>query len=134
MTSSPSGCPNRCFRLGALVRAHCAIPCSAVYFLRQPAAPHVYNTLISTLQMDMGLLTTTRCLMINEQHLEPHVFLPRSSDVSFRTRHFVSSVKNELLGVVHYTVPLPEVPHAYSCALSIVPCLYCVWVSVSLYI
>lgn len=95
---------NRCFRLSALVRTHSAVPCSAVYSLSQPAALHVYNTLISTLQMDTGPLTTTPRLMINEQHLELHVLLPHSSDMSFRTRHFVSSVKNELLGVVHYTV------------------------------
>lgn len=82
--------------------------------------------------MDMGPLAAAPWLMINEQHLEPHVLPPRSSDMSFRTRHFVSSVKNELLGVVHYTVPLPELSHAYSCTLSLVPCLLGVWVSVSL--
>lgn len=64
--------------------------------------------------MDTGPLAAAQWLMINEQHLEPHVLPPRSSDMSFRTRHFVSSVKNELLGVVHYTVPLPELSHAYS--------------------
>lgn len=132
MTNAPSVCPNRCFRLSALVRAHPAVHCSAVYSLSHPAALHVYNTLISTLQMDVGPLAAAPCLMINEQHLEPHVLLPRSSDMSFRTRHFVSSVINELLGVVHYTVPLPEVSHAYSSTLSLLPCLYCVWVSVSL--
>lgn len=132
MTNTPSVCPNRCFRLSALVRAHPAVHCSAVYSFSQPAALHVYNTLISTLQMDMGPLAAAPWLMINEQHLEPHVLPPRSSNVSFRTRHFVSSVKNELRGVVHYTVPLPELSHAYSCILSPVPCLYCVWVSVSL--
>lgn len=98
---------NRCFRLSglsALVRTHFAETCSAVYALSRPAALHVYNTLISTLQMDTGPLTNTPCLMINEQHLEPHVLLPRSTDMSFRTRHFVSSVKNELLGFVHYAV------------------------------
>lgn len=42
--------------------------------------------------------------MINELHLELHVLLPCSFGTSFRTRHFVSSVKNELLGVVHYAV------------------------------
>lgn len=76
---------NRCFRLSALVRAHSAVPCAAVYSLSQPAALHVYNTLISMLQMDMGPLTTTPWLMINEQHLEPHVLPPHSSDTSFRT-------------------------------------------------
>lgn len=91
-----------------------------LFTLSQPAALHVYNTLISTLQMDMGPLAAAPWLMINEQHLEPHVLPPRSSDMSFRTRHFVSSVKNELLGVVHYTVPLPECSHAYSSTLK--PC------------
>lgn len=52
--------------LSALVRAHSAVPCTAVYSLSQPAALHVYNTLISMLQMDMGPLTTTPWLMINE--------------------------------------------------------------------
>lgn len=55
--------------------------------------------------MDMGSLAVAPWLMINEQHLGLHVLPPRSFDVSFRTRHFVSSVKNELLGVVHYAVP-----------------------------
>lgn len=134
VTNTPSVYPNRCFRLSALVRAHFAVHCSAVYSLSQPAALHVYNTLISMLQMDMGPLAAAPWLMINEQHLEPHVLPPRSSDMSFRTRHFVFSVKNELLGVVHYTVevPLPELSHAYSTTLSLVPCLYCEWVSVSL--
>lgn len=130
--SWPSVSSKRCFRLSALVKAHFALPHTAVYSLTQPAARYVYNTLISILQMDMGPLTTTPWLMINEQHLELHVLPPRSSNVSFRTRHFVSCVKNELLGVVHYTVPLPELAHAYSCSLSIMPCLYCVWVSMSL--
>lgn len=132
MTNTPSVRPNRCFRLSALVRAHPTVHCLAVYSLSHPAALHVYNTLISTLQMDVGPLAAAPWLMINEQHLEPHVLLPRSSDMSFRTRHFVSSVINELLGVVHYTVPLPELSHAYSSTLSLLPCLYCAWVSVSL--
>jgi len=82
--------------------------------------------------MDVGPLATTPCLMINEQHFEPHVLLPRSSYVSFRTRHFVFSVKNELLGVVYYSVPLLELSRAYSCSLSLMPWLYSVWVSMSL--
>lgn len=134
MTNAPSVCPNRCFRLSALVRAHSADDCSAVYSLSQLAALHVYNTPISTLQMDVGPPTAAPGLMINEQHLELHVLLPRNFDMSFRTRHFVSSVKNDLLDVVHYTVPLPEVSNACSCSLSLVPCLFCVWVSVSLFI
>lgn len=111
-------CANRCFRLSPCKGTHC----SAVYSLPQPAARHVYNTLISMLQMDMGPLAAAPCLMINEQHLEPHVLPPRSPDMSFRTRHFVSSVKNELLGVVHYPIPtarsLPCIfLHAKPCAM-----------------
>lgn len=66
VTNIPSACPNRCFRLSALVRARSAVHCSAVYSLSQPAALHVYNTLISTLQMDMGPLAAAPWLMINE--------------------------------------------------------------------
>lgn len=82
--------------------------------------------------MDMGPLAAAPQLMINEQHLKPHLLPPRSFDVSFRARHFVSSVKNELLGVVHYPVPLPERSYAYSSTLSLVPCLYRMWVFLSL--
>lgn len=70
--------------------------------------------------------------MINEQHLEPHVLPPFNTDLSFRSRHFVSSVINEFFCVVHYSVPQPELSHAYSCSLSLVPCFYSVWVSVSI--
>lgn len=105
-----------------------------LFTVSQAAAQHIYNALISTLQMDMGSLATTPRLMINEQHLEPHVLPSRSSDISFRPQHFVSSVKNELLCVVHYNVPQPELSHAYSCSLSLVLCLYPVWVSVSVWI
>lgn len=69
--------------------------------------------------------------MINEQRSEPRVLPPHSSDTSW-ARHFVSSVKNELLGVVHYAVRLPELPHAYSYTLPLVTRLRCMWVSVSL--
>lgn len=82
--------------------------------------------------MDMGPLAAAPRLMINEQHLKPHLLPPRSFDVSFRARHFASSVKNELLGVVHYAVPLPERSYAYSSTLSLVPCLYRMWVFLSL--
>lgn len=58
--------------------------------------------------------------MINEQHSEPRVLPPRSSDMSFRVRHFVSWVKNELLAVVHYAARLPELPRAYSYTLPLV--------------
>lgn len=70
--------------------------------------------------------------MINEQLSEAHVLPPHSSDMSFWARHFVSSMKNELLGVVHYAVRLPELPHAYSYTLTLVTRLRCMWVSVSL--
>lgn len=56
VNSMTSADPNRCFRLSALVRADSAVQCSGVYSLSQPAAFPVYNTLISTLQMDMGPL------------------------------------------------------------------------------
>lgn len=70
--------------------------------------------------------------MINEQLSEAHVLPPHSSDMSFWARHFVSSMKNELLGVVHYAVRLPELPHAYSYTLTVVTRLRCMWVPVSL--
>lgn len=77
----------------------------------------------------MGCCSPT---VINEQHSEPRVLPPHSSDMSFWARHFVSSVKNELLGVVHYAVRLPELPHAYSYTLPLVTRLRCMWASVSL--
>lgn len=82
--------------------------------------------------MDLGPLAIIPWLMINEQHLESHVLPPRSFSVSFRARHFVSSAYNELLGVVHYVVSLAELFHACFCSLGLVPCLYSVWVPVSL--
>lgn len=44
VTTPTLHCPNRCWRLGVLVRAHSAVHCAAVYSLSQPAAQRVYNT------------------------------------------------------------------------------------------
>lgn len=113
----------------ALVRLQPVVPCFDCLFPVNQLPLHVYITLI---RADGIWVAAAPQLMINEQLWEAHVLPPHSSNMSFWARHFVSSVKNELLGAVHYAVRLPELPHAYSYTLTLVTRLRCMWVSVSL--